>query len=190
MLLDKHGLIHGAGDKAQEFCIQQAVNRVINKDLYGQYSDNPGWDCLNAEIRAFGVRMNDCSRHMARKERPLALKRFAIAELGSSNVSSRDFFEKMTERLDLIEGVDVVDHYIGSRDQELTQFKRLKKLADTAADVLKELGTEGSQFLHLLDEPNKKTQFKEACKLGDKMYAARMADFGMTSCAVKPKQQH
>jgi hypothetical protein len=190
-LLDKHGLVHGAGDTKEEFCIQQAVNRVINNDLYGQWSDNPSQDCLDEDIRAFGIRMNDCLRSMPRKERADVLKRFAIAELGSNMIESKAFFDMLCEKLEFVpldgHWGSLIEHFI-QRSSEGTKTERLKILADAAADVLKELGTEGGKFLHLVDEPNKKKRVTEACKLGTQLYAARMANFGPASCAVKPQQ--
>lgn len=194
-LLDKHGLVHGAGNTKQQFCIQQAVNRVIHNDLYGQYSDHPDWDCLGDGIRAFGVRMNDCSNdRLSNKERAEALKRFAIAELGSHEIDGHIFFDKLREKLGLdgsSYGEDIVDDYMhGSHDQDHLDWSgKLKHLADTSASILEEMGTEGSKFLYILDEPDKWDRINKAYDLGDKMYAAQMADFGCNvSCGMKPKQ--
>jgi hypothetical protein len=193
MLLDKYGLVHGAGGEKEEFCIQQAVNRVINNDLYGQYSDNPSQDCLDENIRAFGIRMNDCLRSMGRQDRAKILKRFAIAEMGSNMIDSKVFFDRVFEKLEIVptEGIsawgDLLEHFVQRSGKD--KAERLRILADAAADVLKELGTEGSKFLHLVDEPNKQKRVSEACKLGNEIFAARVANFGSASCAVKPKQQ-
>lgn len=187
-LLDKHGLIHGAGERPEEFCVQQAVNRVIHGDLNGQYSDNPK-DCIHSEIRAFGVRLNDCTRDIGRKARAEALKRFSIAQLGSLDINSREFMDGVAALLGMDSGSDIIDDHMMYNQHPEGRTAQLKHLADTAAQVLKEMGTEGSKFLYILDEPSKKAQIKEARKLGKQIYAAQMADFGTTGCAVKPKQQ-
>jgi hypothetical protein len=193
-LLDQHGLIHGAGETKYQFCIQQAVNRVIHDDLYGQYSDSPEKDCLDQSIRSFGVRLNDCSKDMSEKERAMALKRYAVAELGSNEIDVHSFFSSMRQRLELREdsnGEDIIDDYFhGPHDPDLDPAQRLKKLADTAADVLNELGTQGGKFLYLIDEPDKKKREEAANKLGDQIFAASMADFGQSCCVVKPKHKH
>jgi hypothetical protein len=55
----------------------------------------------------------------------------------------------------------------------------LTKLANLAADSMQELGTEGSQFLWVIDEPDREKRKGAARMIGNRMFAAQMAN---TSC--------
>jgi len=191
MLMNSHGLVHGAGHQKTQFCVQQAVNRVLHNDLYGQYGDNPTDDCLDGYVRGFGVRMNDClGTDITVDERAMALKRFAVAELGSNLIDHTVFFSKLADRLGVNRSGDITGNFMAGSENKKREERvaMLKTLADTAADVLQEMGTEGSKFLHLIEETDEDKKIKETCKLGRQIYAAQMATFGTTSCAVK--QQH
>jgi hypothetical protein len=189
-LIDKHGLIHGAGERRTQFCVQQAVNRILHGDLYGQYSDSPDQDCVNSTVRGLGVRMNDHLREgISEKERGEALKRFAIAELGSSVIPTHQFVRFLSETLHLDEDGDMIDEFLSRRwESGQSRVEALKMFADTAANILRDLGTEGGKWLYLVDEPDKDKQIEGVCKLRKEMYAASLADFGVSSCTVKPQQ--
>jgi hypothetical protein len=184
-ILDK-GIIHGAGETVEEFCVQQAVHRVLLDDPEDAYaSDNPPNWCILDQIRAFGIHLNDQGGWKDNRSRARGLKRFAIAELGSSKLNSYEFFTKLRGALARRTGADpaffcdgdcIIDQFMELDRRGLSRNDWLTVLADTAADVMKELGSEGAQFLYLVDEPDKAKRHEKATRLGHQIFAAQLAE--------------
>lgn len=186
------GLVNGAGHDVNHFCVQQAVHRVLDDDLKNaDKSDDPPTWCVQSHIRNFGVHMNDAEGWNGNKGRAEGLKRFAIAELGSGKISAHDFYARLSAKLASVLSKDpdefsyddtIVEQFMQHKIGGMSRNDRLTHLANAAADVLMELGTEGSQFLYLIDEPDKKKREERARALGHKIYAAQLADASVCSC--------
>jgi hypothetical protein len=194
--LFSRGLISGAGQDPNHFCVQQAVHKVLDGELEAQKSDRPPQWCVKDEICSFGIRMNDAHGWGGVTNRAKGLRRFAVAELGSNKINYADFHRKLVDKLSgkitplPNEHQSVtINRFMENRIDGMTPTERLTFLANAAADVLAELGTEGSQFLHLLDEPDKKKQKEETHKLGRKIFAAQLAEFGPSFCTTAGKSQ-
>jgi hypothetical protein len=189
--LFEKGLINGAGQTVNHFCVQQAVHRVLDDDLENPTkNDHPPTWCVNDEIIAFGINMNDQQGWHSNKLRAKGLQRFAIAELGSSKINHVQFYERLAKKLasvmsknweEFYLGNEIIDQFMLHKIGGMDKNDRLTWLANAAADVLMELGTEGSQFLYLIDEPDRKLREEKARALGHKIYAAQMAD-GTAAC--------
>jgi hypothetical protein len=189
--LFEHGLINGAGQDVNHFCVQQAVHRVIDNALDKHRNDQPPQWCVKEPISAFGITLNDANGWNSNKARAKGLQRFAIAELGSSKINEGDFYKRLSKKLAQVLHMDweefsqdseIVNEFMSRQILGMTRNDRLTYLANAAADVLMELGTEGSQFLYLLDEPDKKKRQEQARALGHKIYAAQLAD-SASSCS-------
>lgn len=184
--LFESGLVNGAGHDVNHFCVQQAVHRVLDNDLDdAQKSDRPPTWCVREDIRTFGIHLNDEKGWRDEKARAEGLKRFAIAELGSSEVWPSKFYEKLAVRLASMSDRDpeefshdagIINDFVSWSIGGMTRNDKLTRVANAAADVLMELGTEGSQFLYLIDEPDKQKREEKARALGHKIYAAQLAD--------------
>jgi len=196
------GLINGAGETKNEFCIQQAIHRVLDDDLDGQHSDAPPVTCISGRINNFGICMNDQEGWIDEKDRANGLRRFAIAELGSAKVSYSDFVFGLQERVRGLVKLEDFEFNDGDNENLVAQFMEfrpahasrsswLKKLANMAANTLRELGTEGSRFLWMVDEPDKAKRQEAAYRLGDKIFAAQLADAGSDcSFGLPPRRHH
>lgn len=192
------GLVNGAGHGVNHFCVQQAVHRVMDDDLKNhEKSDRPPNWCVQERLRGFGIHMNDADGWRDNTARAEGLKRFAIAELGSSKISGAEFHKRLAVKIaslfhgdpnDLSHDDSIIGEFVDLGIAGMDKNARLTWLANAAADVLMELGTEGSQFLYLIDEPDKKEREKKAKALGHKIYAAQLADAG-SSCSWGVPQQ-
>lgn len=184
-LLTSHGLTNGAGSGTQQFCVQQAVNRVINEDLMSEYDDSP-YKCVGDRITAFGITMNDYfGNSITKKQRAEMLKRFAIAEMGSNEIKEENFFRKLNQRLGIAQTTEQGVEFYLVHCPGGTKLERMTYLANMSADVLQEMETEGSKFLYLLDEPNKRKRAREAYKLGKKSYAVQMSERCPAVCPTR-----
>jgi hypothetical protein len=193
--LFKHGLIGTAGNQMTEFCVQQAVHRVIDGDLEDPHKDAnpPNW-CVHGELVSFGVMLNDYDGWSNSQARAKGLQKFAIAELGSSKISWTKFKEKLDNKLkelnpdyDRYRDGNHLEEWMGNTSGGMGSNDKLTLFANTAAEVLMEMGTDGSQFLHLVDEPNPIRRRMLAHKLGDKTYAAQTCSFGRCTPVTKAK---
>lgn len=192
------GLVNGAGNDVNHFCVQQAVHRVLDNALDDPTkSDKPPTWCVREDIRSFGIHLNDEDGWKSNERRAAGLKRFAIAELGSTEVKPSVFFKKLAERLATMvdheaqlfsHDSSIINEFVTCSISGMTKNDKLTRVADAAADVLMELGTEGSQFLYLIDEPDKKKREEKARALGHKIYAAQLAD-ASSQCAWGVPQQ-
>jgi hypothetical protein len=193
------GLINGAGHDVNHFCVQQAVHRVMDNDLKNPHkSDHPPQWCVHGEITKFGIIMNDTQGWSSNKARARGLQRFAIAELGSSKVSGREFFKRLAKKIAQKVNKDwqnfplaesIVEEFMYCKIPCVGPNEQLTWLANAAADVLMELGTQGSEFLYLLDEPDRKAREEKARALGHKIYAAQLADAGAACSWGVPAQE-
>lgn len=180
----KRGLIHGAGRTVNEFCVQQAVNRVLHDDLNNpEWGDHPSILCISELIRQFGIRLNDQDGWNSDHDRAEGLKRFAIAELGSAKIDSYVFFDELAGKLGTISArgfstrdYSIIGEFMAAGPDSMSKNDKLTTLANAAAEVLKEMETEGSKFLYLVDEPDKKKQAHEARKLGNQIFAVQLAE--------------
>lgn len=169
----KGGIVNGAGH-GTEFCVQQAVNRAAEGLGKASLEVPDAHHCLGEYVKDLGITLNDCGVWHDDLDRAKCLTPFAVAELGSNEISMHEFRRKLDEAL----GYDFTDAGISDRDQAL-------KIIKESVRIMKEMGTQGSKFLHILEEPDKKKAKKEANKLGDQIYAAQMAEWK----GEKPKQQ-
>jgi hypothetical protein len=189
------GLINGAGQDVNHFCVQQAVHRVLDGELENPLKDDqpPTW-CVNGHIISFGIYLNDQGNYWhSNQARAKGLQRFAIAELGSSKIKPSDFYKKLAIKLaarmsqdrewpmdwqNFPMSNDIIKDFMIWDIEGINKNDQLTWLANAAADVLMELGTEGSQFLYLLDEPDRKKRQERAEALGHEIYANQLADLG------------
>lgn len=192
-LIDTYGLCHGAGRSDTDFCVQQAVSKVVTEDK-DMNSDNP-YLCVSEFLVSFGIRLNDAFRE-SNELRGKALRRYALAELGTSQkFDSHLFVEKLMTKInyvtqktmwfDVDEGHDFAQQCcdeLGGRTN-----KNVKIVADLAADVLADMKTEGSEFLPILDEPNHNERVNKAEALGNKVWAAQMAEMGYKGYCITGK---
>lgn len=186
-LMGAKGIINGSGQTKERFCVQQAVHRVITDELdEASKSDGPPNFCVLGTCTSLGIHLNDQEGWPDNNARAEGLKRFAVAELGSNNVNEQEFWHSLTQKLAKRTSRDA-DEYHYDADAILEQWMEqrapgysranwMKLFADLAADTLKELGSEGGQFLYLIDEPDKEKRRTQALKMGHKIFAAQMAD--------------
>jgi hypothetical protein len=199
LMLFKNGLIGTAGNTMTEFCVQQAVHRVIDEDLENasKSADPPNW-CVCPELVSFGVVLNDFSGWTSEQTRAKGLQKFAIAELGSAELDWHEFCRNLEKKLHEINPEFPDELHLVFEQRHLEEWMkhpmvnmdrndRLTLFANTAAKVLEEMGTEGSQFLHLVDEPDPWKKRELAHRLGDKAYAAQMCSFGRCTPVTKAK---
>lgn len=202
------GLINGAGNNVNHFCVQQAVHRVIDDALDdATKSDHPPSWCVKDTIVGFGIHLNDYPGWTSNKARAEGLKRFAIAELGSNKINSREFHKRLAEKVAAKSGmsadgfskdINIIQEFVGGDgdgpfDSTLIT-KRLTWIANAAAYVLMELETEGSQFLEILDEKDPEVRKEKARNLGGELYAKQLAEtsykWGTDSSFGLPIQKH
>lgn len=179
-LLDQ-GLCHGAGHIANEFCVQQAVSLAVGSNK----TDKP-W-CIHSALRDLGIIMNDCNMWSSNKARADGLRRFAVAEMGTGDESfdGKLFARKLSEKLDIDPCLDpspndVYHEWIKHGAKTVINYEqRVCIFADTAADIMLEMGTKGSQFLHYCDEKYTPRQIKKIVKKETKKaYAAGLCTYG------------
>lgn len=187
--LFKHGLVGGAGSTTTEFCVQQAVHRVVEKALKKQKSASPPKWCVHHGLVGFGVTLNDHPGWHSNASRAKGLAKFAIAELGSSKISYTGFSWKLNDRLEKLSGCspgalknnssDVNPELFAMemRGKGVSENAILTLFANTAAEVLKEMGTDGGKWIHLVDEPNKRKRRELARKLGKEARDKQHADW-------------
>jgi hypothetical protein len=152
--LFENGLTNGAGHGVNHFCVQQAVHRVIDNDLDKQKSDHPPTWCVNDQVVGFGIHLNDAEGWFDEQARAKGLQRFAIAELGSEQINGGEFYKRLAKKL--ADRVDmepdefcydsgIIDDWMMSQVRKgLSNNQWLTILANDAADVLMDLGSEGS----------------------------------------------
>jgi hypothetical protein len=201
-LIDTYGLCHGAGQSDTTFCVQQAVEKVITNEKEA-HSDQPD-SCVDIYLIQFGINLND-SYHGDGQSRGQALKRYALAQLGTAkNLNRNDFIKKLLTKLGLQHiqlgsdhdfSPESSDHLISPKRilkymhdvTKLSTNENIKILADAAADVLKEMGTQGSEFLSVLDHDTHEKRVQEAYKLGNKIWASQMTEMGYKGFCVTGK---
>jgi hypothetical protein len=191
-LLDQ-GLKSGSGsfDGPGDFCVQQAVSKAIGEP---NPSDYPVL-CVNDHVKAFGIRLND-QLWSSPAARAKGLKRFAVAELGTTNRKAGDrAFGEEFERLlcnkwNRKHGTTYTHaHQLPS----VCDDSQLEELANTAADVLTKMGSIGSQFLYMC-EPGAKLTPKHQKQYDDskRMFAPQLTwrNYGGAKGAQKGAASH
>jgi hypothetical protein len=169
----KSGICRGKGVRGRgTMCVQAVVSTVMGH----HHSDEP--TCVNYDIRTLGVILNDhdCwgdftedgnfpADFVVRVARGEALKRFALAQLGtnSTKFNGEEFAKKLSQfglnkrflpaagnpqRSSL--GNVIKSITLGSKFQGLDP-EGLKEFADDVANILAEMNTPGSKFLDLVD---------------------------------------
>jgi hypothetical protein len=137
-----YGLIGGSvGERRYGGMCVQAVVSLVNGD---DHQDRP--TCVAYSLAAFGVGLNDCGLFEDDLKRAEALKRFAIAQLGTrdSDFHMREFDSRANELREKIlerDGYDDDSSYVGMTRDNIREF------ADGCADILADMGTKGSKYL-------------------------------------------
>lgn len=102
-MITEHGLIKGAGNRKNEFCIEQAISIVENRRLGLPYvpaegiSDEPR--CVDADVRDAKIALND-HPWSSRKARAKGMLKLAIAQLGSNTLEKEAFHEALVQETD------------------------------------------------------------------------------------------
>lgn len=155
-IIDK-GLCHGSGfnSRTGDVCVQQAVNIAVSDKSFDQHlgrrpTDRPS--CVHIYVRDFGVRLNDRFQGSA-EERAKLLRKFAVAELGSSSVNMDRFRELLVTKWNK----KYPNRYALTPEQIIEWSK--KDAADTAVEVLTELKSPGTEYLYMC-EPGAKLKPK------------------------------
>lgn len=149
------GLQSGAGsmDEKGHFCVQQAVSHAVRHRDWG---DQPS-ECVGDIVRAFGIVMND-QQWSSRKARADGMRRFAIAELGSNNVSQGRFNRIMCDQWNVNRPWD---QHVDQCNQAIEKCKNDKERADLCEMAVKALiilETEGSKYLYMTELPKAEQQ--------------------------------
>lgn len=204
-LLDycKKGFCHGAGEISDgQFCVQQAVNMATT--LGEEIGDDP--DCVHKKFCGLGIALNDLEFWSSDKARAKGLQRLAVAEMGTEEWDGekiRKFKTLFRKRLGIPPGLATAEiasiaqfYFENEKENDATYTK----VANIAADIIKELGSPGAEFLYLCDEKPMSRQKRVAlamkeCKKLNQVYitkpmsaAARMArPTQFAGCGIKFK---
>lgn len=164
----RHGLIDGAGDndKPGDFCVEQAVALAAGERL----TDEP--KCVPEILSNLGVAMNDCGLFNSNKQRATILKPFAIAQLGSKSIDLDKFttllksaYEKHFH-IEFDECNSPNQMFEVLSDSAWLDTRALRKAVKIAVDALRQCGSKGCNYLHLIDydQPKKKKRKQVARK--------------------------
>lgn len=138
------GLCHGAGNMTGKgnFCVQQAVTQATG---YGQ-SDRPA--CVGYKVRVLGVKINDFipDTDASHQFRSNALRRFAVAELGSDTIDQEKFELRLIEKWNDTHPDDLRNH----TDQLVSDcYYDMGKLAELVVQVLIDMESPGTKYLYM-----------------------------------------
>lgn len=92
-LADK-GFTSGLGSpQPGQMCVEAAVNYALGAD----HDDEP--ECVDGDIRNIKIDLNDNGSYKSNKDRGAALKRVAIAQLGSNGIDIEKFYRELGNSL-------------------------------------------------------------------------------------------
>lgn len=190
----KKGFCNGAGEVSDgQFCVQQAVNMATTMEA--ETSDGP--NCVHKEFNCLGINLNDMEWR-GPKTRAKGLKRLAVAEMGTEEWSAdkiRKFKTMFRERLGIIatfrcsDIATLAQEYLARHDE--TDEER-SKVANIAANIIQELGSQGAQYLYLCDKKmgveDARKLAREECAKHNQVYFHRQSlgqPGSFTGCSMK-----
>lgn len=147
-LLDR-GLCQGAGQIARgEMRVQQACNLA-----FGQSDRNDDPECVHEVLRRVGICLNDM-RWSSDEMRGRALKRFAIAQLGTRGNLNGSQVDKLSRKLsEMVSRRDMEAWNYAPTSEDQVRLDHVKaEAAEEFVQMLIEMKTPGSEYLDLIDE--------------------------------------
>ena len=155
------GLGFGLGSKPGDFCVEQCVSIAEAKaedpdlDIEGcEFSDGP--TCVDSDLRSFKINLNDDLNFSSNKDRASALRRIAVAQLGTAKkFDLQQFLEDVQVGIDKLLKPTVfklpITTITTKEDlQELTNYLA-KSFGDSIYSGLDELQIPGSEAGRLDD---------------------------------------
>lgn len=140
------GIQDGAGNMTGPgtFCVEQAISEAMDEH---DNSDSP--DCVHHIVRSLSISFNDSNLWNDNKDRAKGLRRFAVAQLGSTKINGGDFSRIVIAKWFEMTGIRYTSA-ASIRDFVIYRIDLLQ-LVHFCTEALVELKSPGAEFLYMCD---------------------------------------